>query len=52
MLQSFEEKKSILLQSFEEKQKYDVTVRVGFRNLAVVFETGVKRCRANDIHVL
>ena len=39
---------------FEEKQKYHVTVRVGLRNSAAVFETiaSAKRCRANDIHVL
>ena len=48
------ENKSIVLQSFEEKQKYHVTVRVGLRNSAAVFETiaSEKRCRANDIHVL
>ena len=39
-----------MLQSFEEKQKYHVTVRVGLRNSAAVFETiaSAKRCRAND----
>ena len=47
-------KQSIVLQSFEEKQKYHVTVRVGLRNSAVVFEpiASAKHCRANDIHVL
>ena len=33
------ENKSMMLQSFAEKQKYHVTVRVGLRNLAAVFET-------------
>ena len=48
------ENKSIVLQSFEEKRKYHVTLRVGLRNSAAVFETiaSAKRCRANDIHVL
>ena len=34
--------------------KYHVTVRVGLRNSAAVFETiaSAKRCQANDIHVL
>ena len=30
--------KSIMLQRFAEKQKYHVTVRIGLRNLAVLFE--------------
>ena len=53
MLQCYENK-SIVLQSFEEKQKYHVTVRVGLPNSAAVFETiaSAKHCRANDIHVL
>ena len=36
-----------MLRSFEEKQKYHVTVRVGLRNSAAVFETiaRAKRCR-------
>ena len=48
------ENKSIVFHSFEEKQKYHVTVRVGLRNSAAVFETiaSAKRCQANDIHVL
>ena len=46
------ENKSIVLQSFKEKQKYHVTVRVGLQNFAAVFETSAKRCRPNDIHVL
>ena len=35
-----------------EKQKYHAAVHVGLQNLAGVFQTTVKRCRANDNHVL